>query len=355
VKATDRVTLGRTGLSITRLSLGGASIGGLYRPVADEDAVALVEHAWSIGIRSFDVAPLYGYGSAERRMGSVLAGHPRDEFVLSTKVGRLVRDPGEVRPAEEPDRQSDGHSDDAFYAGTGGRRIVFDFSADGVLRSVAASLDRLGLDRIDILYIHDPDDHWQAALDGAYPALERLRAEGVVSAIGVGMNQPAMLERFAAETDIDLVLLANRYTILDQSALDGLLPRCLERGIAVMAGGVMNSGVLLDRGSGGHFDYRPASPAVIERARRMAETCERHGVAVSAAAIQFPLAHPAVAGLIAGVRSPAHLDDYPAGLAQRIPPGLWAELRSAGLLPAEAPVPDQGWPGGQPSGSSSRR
>ncbi len=335
----ERLRLGRTGLTVTRLGLGGASIGGLFEPVGDADAAGVVEHAWGIGVRHFDVAPLYGYGAAERRMGSVLASRPRDEFVLSTKVGRLVRPLAEIRAGDDLDHQAIGGRDDAYYPGVGDRRIVFDYSVDGVRRSVEASLERLGLERIDILYIHDPDQHWRQALDGAYPALERLRAEGVVGAIGVGMNQWQMLARFASETDVDVLLVANRYTLLDPGALGELLPRCLERGIAVLVAGLMNSGLMVDPARGGHFDYGPAPSEMVVRARRIAAVCARHGVPVRAAAIQFPLAHPAVTGLIAGVRTPAHLDDYPAGLRLQIPVDLWADLRAQGLLPAEAPTP----------------
>ena len=335
----ESVSLGRTSLAVTRLALGGASIGGLFQPVADRDAAAMVEHAWSIGIRYFDVAPLYGYGAAERRMGEVLARHPRDGFVLSTKVGRLVHEAGDVRPGDDVDLQSLGEQHDAYYPGTDGRKVVFDYSGDGIRRSVEASLERLGLDRIDILYIHDPDSHWQVALDEAYPALERLRADGVVTAIGAGMNQSAMLARFARETDMDVFLVANRYTLLDQEALFELLPLCLDRDIAVVVGGVMNSGVLVDPKPGSRFDYGPAPDAVIERATRIGAICDRHGVSRRAAAIQFPLAHPAVAGLIAGVRTPAHLDDYPASLRLSIPSQLWDELRAEGLIATGAPTP----------------
>ena len=170
-----RVPLGRTGLSVTRLGFGGASIGGLFSAVRDEDAQATIRRAWAIGIRYFDTAPLYGYGTSERRIGGVLRGEPRDDFVLSTKVGRLVRAPGDVRPGDEIDRQRRGDTDDAFYVRPGAERLVFDYSADGVRRSIDESLGRLGLERIDIVLIHDPDDHWQVALDRAYPALAKLR------------------------------------------------------------------------------------------------------------------------------------------------------------------------------------
>jgi D-threo-aldose 1-dehydrogenase len=339
VEPFQHIPLGRTGLTVTRLGLGGASIGGLYRPVADADAIALVDHAWSIGVRSFDVAPLYGYGNGERRMGAALAGRSRDEFVLSTKVGRLVRSIDAMPPGAEVDRQSDGARDDAYYTGVDGRAMVFDYSADGVRRSVEESLERLGLSRIDILYLHDPDEHWEAALREAYPALERLRAEGTVRAVGAGMNQSAMLARFADETDMDVFMLAGRYTLLDQEALPELLPRCVAKGIAVVVVGVMNSGVLADPGRAARFDYQPAPDAIVDRVRRMSAVCERYGVPLRAAAIQFPLAHPAVAGLIAGVRTAAHLDDYPVAMRLPIPAALWEELRHEGLIRSEAPTP----------------
>jgi D-threo-aldose 1-dehydrogenase len=220
-----------------------------------------------------------------------------------------------------------------------GRRILFDYSADGVARSLEESLERLGTDRIDLVFIHDPDDHWQSAIDGAYPALHRLREQGVVGAIGVGMNQSAQLVRFAREAELDAFLVAGRYTLLDQDALPQLLPLCVERGISVLIGGVMNSGVLADPRKGAHFDYGPAGEETLDRAQRLAAICERHGVPLKAAAVQFPLAHPAVAGLIAGVRSVEHLDEYPALMRRPIPAALWQELRAGGLIAADAPTP----------------
>ncbi|MFL5645840.1 MAG: aldo/keto reductase [Chloroflexota bacterium] len=335
----EPIDVGRTGLTTTRLGLGGASIGGLFRPVHDGDAIALVDHAWSMGVRSFDVAPLYGYGNGERRMGAALAARPRDEFVLSTKVGRLVRARADLAPDADIDRQSDGSRDDAYYTDIDGRAMVYDYSADGVRRSLEESLQRMGLSRVDIVYIHDPDDHWDDVMSGAYPELERMRAEGTVGAIGAGMNQAAMLSRFVAETDIDIVMIAGRYTLLDHDALLDLLPRCVAKGVAVMVVGVMNSGVLADPRSGAHFDYLPAPDPVVARVRRIAAVCDRYEVPVRAAAIQFPLAHPAVTGLIAGVRTAVHLDDYPSAMRLSIPAALWDDLRSEGLIPAEAPVP----------------
>jgi len=330
---TERLRIGRTGLDVTRLGFGGASIGGLFTAVRDEDAIATVERAWDLGIRTFDVAPLYGLGAAERRMGRALAGRPRDEFVLSTKVGRLVVHRDSIQPGADVDEQ------DANYVHSDPVGLVFDYSGDGVRRSIEASLDRLGLDRIDIALIHDPDDHWEAAIGDAYPALARLRDEGVVRAVGAGMNQSAMLARFAREGDFDVFLLAGRYTLLDQEALTELLPLCVQRGISILVGGAMNSGVLADPRPGSRFNYAPAPDAVVERARRLAAVCERHGVPLRAAAIQFPLAHPAVRSLIAGVRRIDHLDEYPELMRRPIPGDLWTELRAEGLIPDEAPVP----------------
>ena len=336
----ERVPLGRTGLLVTRLGFGGASIGGLFRAVLDADAQTTVRHAWDIGIRYFDTAPLYGYGASERRIGAALQGETRDSFVLSTKVGRLVRLPDEVQATDEIDRQRSAGREDAFYARSEPARLVFDYSADGVRRSLEESLDRLALERIDIALIHDPDDHWQEALDGAFPALARLREEGIVRAIGVGMNQSQMLARFARETDIDAVLVAGRYTLLDQGALDDLLPACVDRGIGVLVAGVMNSGVLADpRVPDNRFNYLPAPSEVVDRAGRISDVCARHGVPVRAAAVQFPMAHPGIASLVTGVRSVAHLDEYPAFARRAIPADLWAELRAEGFLRPDAPVP----------------
>jgi D-threo-aldose 1-dehydrogenase len=332
---TERLALGRTGLSVTRLGFGGASIGGLFSAVSDEDAVATVEHAWELGIRTFDVAPLYGYGAAERRLGMALAGRPRDEYVLSTKVGRLVRSLDAIPAGADIDQQDDN------YVRTEPVGLVFDYSADGVRRSIEESLQRLGLDRVDIALIHDPDEHWAEAIDGAYPELARMRDEGTIRAIGVGMNHSVMLARFAREGDFDVFLLAGRYTLLDQEALWELLPLCVEHDIAVLVGGVMNSGVLADPRPGSRFDYRPATDDVVERARRLGEVCARHDVPLRAAAIQFPLAHPAVRSLIAGVRRIDHLDEYPELMRRPIPADLWAELRAEGLIPPEAPVPTE--------------
>jgi D-threo-aldose 1-dehydrogenase len=325
--ATEVVPLGRTGLEVTRLGFGAASIGGLYSAVSDAEATATLQRAWDLGVRLFDVAPLYGYGVAERRIGAVLASQPRDTFVLSTKVGRLVRRIDEIDPAADVDPQALDGREDAYYPRSEPVRMVFDYTADGVGRSIDESLARLGVGRLDIALIHDPDSHWEAAIGQAF---------------GVGMNQAAMLARFAREGDFDVFLVASRYTLLDQSALDELLPVCLDRGIAVLCAGVMNTGLLVGPRPGARYDYAAAPAELIERADRLATICARHGVALRDAAIQFPLAHPAIVSLVTGVRSIAHLEEYPAALRRSIPADLWAELKAIGLIRADAPVPAGG-------------
>jgi len=336
---TERRRIGRSSVAVTRLGLGGASIGGLFSPVTGDDAMATLNRAWELGIRYFDTAPLYGYGASERRMGKVLGDRARASFALSTKVGRLIRPIDLIPPDADVDRQEFEGRQDAFYAETGPVRPVFDYSGDGVKRSIEESLERLGLDRIDIALIHDPDAHWPAAIGQAYPALHRLREQGTVRAIGAGMNQSAMLARFAQEGDFDVFMLAGRYTLFDQEGLADLLPICADRGISVVAAGVLNSGILAGAEPGARLDYRPAPLAAVGRARRLSDVCARHHVPLKAAAIQFPLAHPAVAALVAGVRSIAHLEDYPVLMRETVPSSLWDELRHEGLIAADAPTP----------------
>ena len=290
--------------------------------MSEGEALDTVEAAWERGLRFFDTAPLYGSGLSEQRLGTVLRTKPRDEFVLSTKVGRLLRPDGPREPS--------------MFKGTPPLHPVFDFSQEATLRSLDASLARLGFDRVDVALIHDPDDHYAEAVAGAYPALERLRGEGVVRAIGVGMNQTELLTRFARDGDFDCFLLAGRYTLLDTSGLDELLPLCTERGIWIVAGGVFNSGVLA---SGGTYDYAPAPPEVLERAARLREVCARWDVPLEAAAVQFPLGHPAVRCVVVGCRSRSEVDEDVRLFQLEIPEGLWAELKDEGLLAAEAPVP----------------
>jgi D-threo-aldose 1-dehydrogenase len=325
----ETLPIGQTDLAVTRLGFGAAEIGGLYTAVSDDAGEAIVRHAWDLGVRYFDVAPFYGFGDAELRMGRVLRELPRDEFVLSTKVGRLIR------PLDHPGIDPNAGN----FADAPPRRAKFDYSRDGIRRSVEDSLERLGLDRIDILFIHDPDDYWQSAIDEAYPALAELRAEGTVSAIGAGMNQTEMLTRFVREADIDVLLCAGRYTLLDQGGLDELLPACIERKVSIVIGGIMNSGLLVDPKPTSRFNYEIVPQEWLDRALRLKSVCERHGVPLRAAAIQFPLAHPAVAAVAAGVRAPSHLDEYPTFMRLPIPDELWADLRAEGLIRDDAPTP----------------
>jgi D-threo-aldose 1-dehydrogenase len=282
------------------IGLGTAPIGGLYAPVDDETARATLERAWELGVRTFDTAPFYGSGVAERRLGAFLAGKPRDEFFVSTKVGRLLG--------------PDAHDWEGAY---------FDFSPEAVLRSLDESLERLGLDRVDVALVHDPDDHYDDALRGAFPTLRRLRDEGVVGAIGAGMNQTAMLVRFARAADPDCFLVAGRWTVLDRSAGDELLPLCAERGIGVIAGGVFNSGVL----AGGHtFDYTTAPPDVVARVAALRATCARHDVPLEAVAVQFPDRHPVITQVLVGCRTADEVTADVRLSEVEIPEALWEEL-----------------------------
>jgi D-threo-aldose 1-dehydrogenase len=318
--------LGRSPVRVTELSFGGAAIGNLFTEVTDDDARAAVDAAWDGGIRAFDTAPHYGLGLSERRLGDALRHRPRAEYVISTKVGRLLEPAGTAAP---PGRDTEGFDVPARYV----RR--FDFSADGVRRSIEASLERLGLDRVDVVLIHDPDDHGEQAIREAYPALERLRADGTVHAIGVGMNQPAMLTRFVTETDIDAVLVAGRYTLLDKSAGDELLPAAERRGVSVIAGGVFNSGLLADPGPGSTYDYHAAPGELIARATRLQETCARFGVPLRAAAARFPLTHPAVVSVLLGARTPAEVTDAVRLRALKIPAPLWTALATDTAVPGD--------------------
>ncbi|WP_329288589.1 aldo/keto reductase [Streptomyces pseudovenezuelae] len=323
---------------VSELALGCAALGNLFHPVTDDEAQATVDAAWDAGIRTFDTAPHYGLGLSERRLGTALRERPRDTYTLSTKVGRLL--------VPDPDG---GKGDDLAngFAVPATHRRVWDFSADGVLRSLEASLRRLGVDRVDVALLHDPDDHAEQALREAYPALERLRAEGVVKAIGVGMNQSALPARFVRETDIDVVLLAGRYTLLDQDGLTELLPEATARGRSVLIGGVFNSGLLTAPRPGASYDYAPAPQPVLDRALRLLSVCERHGVPLRAAALRFPFGHPAVASVLTGARTPHEVRDTVEQLARPIPDALWDDLRTEGLLAPHVPVPTKSAPVGE--------
>ncbi|WP_245856963.1 aldo/keto reductase [Actinoalloteichus hoggarensis] len=316
------------------MGLGCAALGNLFAALPDDQASATVDAAWEAGIRTFDTAPHYGLGLSERRLGAALRDRPRDEYVLSTKVGRLL-DPAPA--GAEASRDQEGFDVPATH------RRRWDFSAEGVRRSLADSLDRLGLDRIDVVLLHDPDDHLDWAVREAYPALRDLRAAGLVGAIGAGMNSASALTGLVEECDLDVVLVAGRYTVLEQGALDRLLPACVRRGTSVLVGGVFNSGLLAaDRpGPDATYDYATAPTELIERARRIADVCERHGARLPQAALRLPLAHPAVAGVLVGARSPDEIVHDVALAAEPVPTGCWAELKAAGLLRADVPVPEE--------------
>ena len=322
------VPLGRGGLRVSALALGTAPLGNLFAPVPEEDATATVRAALEAGLTYVDTAPHYGLGLAERRLGRLLAGLPRDRFVVSTKVGRLVRP---LAPGETADPEG--------FADSPPAKRVWDFSGDGVRRSLEESLERLGLDRVDIVLVHDPDDHEREAYEQAFPALIELRDQGVVAAIGAGMNQAEMLTRFVRDLDIDVVLVAGRYSLLDQRALAELLPACAARGTGVVVGGVFNSGLLADPRPGATFDYAPAPAELVDRAARLAEVCARHRTPLRAAALAFPFGHPAVTSVLVGARSAAEVTDAVACFERPVPEALWAELVATGLLPSHVPTP----------------
>ncbi len=324
----DRARIGTTDLEVTRLGQGGAAIGGLYSSVDEEDAVATLRRAVDLGLTLFDTAPFYGRGKSERLVGKALQAFPRNDYVLSTKVGRLLV-PAELQ------------SDDPFFADLPPLEIEFDYSRDGILRSIDDSLERLGLDRIDVALVHDPDDHYEQAIGEAFPTLADLRSQGVVKAVGAGMNQWEMLARFAREGDFDCFLLAGRYTLLDQSSLAELLPICEEKTISIIVGGPFNSGILAsDLSPEATYDYAAAPPDVLERARKIKAVCDRHDVPLKAAALQFGLAHPAVAATVPGARSVAESNENFAMVAHPIPTDLWAELKSENLIAQESPTPE---------------
>ncbi|WP_240809517.1 aldo/keto reductase [Microbispora catharanthi] len=297
-----------------RYGLGTAPLGGLFAAVSEEQAEQALAAAWQAGIRYFDTAPHYGSGLAEERLGRFLRGLPEAaaEAVVSTKVGRVL---------------VPGRGEEEGFPGRTDFVRVRDYSRDGVLRSLDDSLHRTGLDHFDLVFIHDPDDHWEQAAGQAYPALAELRDQGVIGAIGAGMNQAEMLTRFVRETDLDAVLVAGRYTLLDRSAADQLLPECERRGVAVVAGGVFNSGILA---GGTTYDYDAAPPAVLERARELDRICASHGVPLPAAALRFPHRHPAVTTVLIGARSAEEIAEDLALAAADIPDGLWEDLNHAG-------------------------
>lgn len=321
--------LGSTTVEVTELGFGGGPLGGLFSALDDAAAAETLAAAWDAGIRYFDTAPHYGIGHSERRIGAFLRDRPRDAVTLSTKVGRLLVPQDPETAEEEPFEVPATH------------RRVWDFSRDGIRRSVEDSLARMGLDRIDILYLHDAEERFDAALRDGYPALAELRSEGVVGAVGAGMYDHAKLTTLVREADVDVVMLAGRYTLLHQRSLDDLLPACEARGVSVVVAGVFNSGILAEPrpAQGARFDYEPAPPELLARAHRIADVCEAHGATLPQAAIAFPLGHPAVAGVVLGMRSSEEVARNLAAFRAAVPPGLWNDLRNEGLLDERAPIP----------------
>jgi D-threo-aldose 1-dehydrogenase len=319
-------------LDLGRWGLGAAALGNLYTAVDDDTARATVDACWDAGIRYVDTAPHYGLGLSEQRVGSALRERPRGEFVLETKVGRLLR----PVPAH-------GRDDEGGFDVPAAFERVWDFSAAGVRRSVEESLERLGLDRVDVALVHDPDDHVEQARAGAFPELLRMREEGLIGAVGVGMNQTELPTRFVEEFDLDVVLVAGRYHLLDASALADLLPTAVRRGTAVVLGGVFASGILAhdDPPAEATYAYAPAPAELLDRARRIAVVAREHGTTLPAVAVQAAAAHPGVVSVVLGMRSPAEVARNAALFETPVPPEAWEALQREHLLPPGMPVPTE--------------
>lgn len=330
-----RVRLGRSAVSVDRLILGLVPLGNLYRAVPEDEAQAVLQAWWDAGLRTFDVAPVYGFGIAEERLGRFLADKPRDAFVVSTKVGRPIR---KGAPRDPELYWPDGRP--YFFDTPTGVFPYYDFSRDGMLWGFERSLERLGLERVDYVHLHDPDDHIHQVVAEAFPALAELRASGAIGAIGVGTNWGRVGYAVARGCDLDCVLLAGRYTLVDFEGTETLLPLCVERGIAVINGGVFNGGFLTDPRLGATFQYRPTSDqALVDRALRIRAVCEARGVPIKAAALQFSMGHPAVAAVTVGASSVAHAREVIELFERPIPDAMWDELLAQGLLPRGTPVP----------------
>ncbi|MBX3012472.1 MAG: aldo/keto reductase [Caldilineaceae bacterium] len=303
---------GKNSLQVTNLGFGTAPIGNTVA-VSDADSDATIQFAYEQGIRLFDSAPLYGRGDSELRVGRALQGIPRDSYVISTKIGRVLN-------ADRSD-------------------MVYDYSYDGVMRSLEGSLQRLGTDHVDIVLVHDPDDNEQNALAGAFPTLQNLRSQGVIKALGAGMNQWEMEQRFAQQADPDVFLLAGRYTLLEQTSL-GFLQLCQEKGIGIFLGGVYNSGILATGPTAtAQYNYRNAPPEILEKAGKIQAICQHYGVPLNRAALHFARAHATITSLVVGAVKPAEVAANIEALATPIPAELWQDLRAAGLIEAAAPVP----------------
>ncbi len=338
--ALPRRAIGRTQVEVSVLGFGTAPLGDLFLKLDDRTAIATAERAFELGINLLDTSPLYGHGLAEHRSGTALRRVAREEIVLCTKVGRWM-DP------------LHGAGDRSGFVGGQPHRAVVDYSYDGTMRSVEQSLLRLGTDRLDLLLIHDVDiwthgkdaieDRFREAMAGAYVALDRLRSEGLVSGIGVGVNEAEMCVRFAKAGSFDVMLLAGRYSLLEQPALTEFLPLALERGIGVLLGGVFNSGILATGAvSGAKYNYRDAPPDILAKVARIEQVCAAHGVALPTAALHFALGHPAVASVVLGAQSPQEVERNVTALSSEVPAALWADLKAAQLLDADAPVPATG-------------
>lgn len=308
--------LGRTALPMTELAFGGAPIGGLFTAVSDDDAHGALTAAWAAGVRVYDTAALYGHGLSEERFGRFLRDVPRDEVIVSSKVGRILE------PSDGP-AQATGWADDR------GLGWYHDFTRDGVLRAFDAALGRLGIDRLDVALVHDPDDLTVEQVREPLTALAELRDQGVVRAVGLGMNGPEMPAAVLADevggAIVDCLLIAGRYTLLDRSASD-LYDECHRRGVGVLSAAPFNSGLLAGLSADGTFHYAPPAADVRTRAEELADVCARHGVPLAAAALQAPLRHPAVATVVTGARCAAHIEENVALLGVDIPDALWDEL-----------------------------
>jgi D-threo-aldose 1-dehydrogenase len=335
--ALPRRGLGRTGFDVSILGFGTAPLGDLFAQLDDATAIAAAERAFALGVNLLDSSPLYGHGLAEHRSGTALRRVPRDSVVVCTKVGRWM-DPFH------------GRGDGSNFVGGQPHRAVVDYSYDGTMRSVEQSLLRLGVDRIDLLLIHDVDvwthgadaieARFREAMDGAYVALDKLRSERVVKGIGIGVNEADMCVRFARAGSFDTMLLAGRYSLLEQPALAEFLPLAEKQGIGMMLGGVFNSGILATGAvAGAKYNYKDAPPAVMQKVAAIERVCRAHGVALPTAALHFALGHPAVASLVLGAQTPQEVDRNVAALSASVPAALWRDLKAEHLLDASAPVP----------------
>ncbi len=333
-----RRKLGRTGLEVSVLGFGSAPLGDIYEVLDDATAIATVEAAAEAGVTLFDTAPLYGQGSAEHRIGTALRRRPPGSFVVSTKVGRMLS------PAPK------GRVKTSRFVGGLEFNVTNDYSYDAAMRSHEHSLMRLGLPAVDVLLIHDADvwthgpeegpKRYREAMDGAYRALEKLRSEGVIKGIGLGLNDPTYMARYLSDGDFDCVLMAGRYSLLEQPALAEVLPLAEKKNVGVMLGGVFNSGILATGPvADARYNYLPAPPEILDKVRRIARVCAAHGVALGTAAMQFPLGHPAVSSLALGAVKPAEVQANVAAMSAKIPASLWSDLKAEGLLDPAAPVP----------------